>query len=79
MTRIPSTRRDGWTAHRQLTFLRWLEEGHSIAVAAEKAGMARESAYRFRRRDPRSLFALTWSYLELMKGGGKGHAPAPRP
>lgn len=66
-------RHDGWTARRQLVFLRLLEAGGSVASAALHAGMAPTSAYRFRRRDPRSLFAQTWAYLDQVRAETKGH------
>jgi hypothetical protein len=53
-------RRDGWTPARQLAFIDALARTGSITRAARAAGMSRESAYRFRRRDPRGLFAAAW-------------------
>jgi hypothetical protein len=58
------TRHDGWTSPRQLLFLQALARTRSVASAAAAAGMARTSAYRFRSRNPDSLFALIWSDLE---------------
>ena len=58
--RARRTRRDGWTAERQLRFLAALLENRSVAGAAALAEMSRESAYRLRNRSDDSLFALLW-------------------
>lgn len=66
--RIPKTRRacpersrrDGWTAERQLRFLDALAATRSVTRAARAAGMSRESAHRLRARDEGGLFALLW-------------------
>ena len=50
-------RRDGWTAERQLAFLRALARTRSVSRAAAAAGMSRESAYRLRTRPAGALFA----------------------
>jgi hypothetical protein len=65
MSRIDSpkprrTRRDGWTAERQLRFLDALAATRSVAEAAARAGMSREGAYRLRNRTEDTLFALLW-------------------
>ena len=52
------TRRDGWSAERQLRFLDTLGRTRSVTTAARAAGMSRESAYRLRARA--ALFALLW-------------------
>jgi hypothetical protein len=54
------TRRDGWTAERQLRFLDTLGRSRSVTTAARAAGMSRESAYRLRARPTAALFALLW-------------------
>jgi hypothetical protein len=59
-TRIPKTRRDGWTAERQLRFLDALAATRSVAKAAASAGMSREGAYRLRNRSEGTLFAALW-------------------
>lgn len=59
-TRRSLTRRDGWTAERQLRFLGALADSRCVRSAAAIAGMSRESAYRLRNRSPDSLFALLW-------------------
>lgn len=57
------SRRDGWTAERQLRFLDALAETHSVSTAAAMAGLSRESAYRLRTRSDGRLFALLWDRL----------------
>lgn len=59
-TRAPQTRRDGWTAERQLRFLGALADSRSVTAAAAAVGMSRESAYRLRNRSEGSLFVLLW-------------------
>ena len=59
-TRTPKTRKDGWTAERQLRFLDALAQSRSVTDAARAAGMSREGAYRFLARNPSSLFAALW-------------------
>src|SRR5438270_7001390 len=58
--RTPKTRRDGWTAERQLRFLDELARTRSVVSAAASAGMSRESAYRLRERKDGALFAGLW-------------------
>ena len=64
------TRRDGWTAERQLRFLDTLGRTRSVTTAARAAGMSRESAYRLRARPAAALFALLWD---------RAMQPLPRP
>lgn len=76
-------RRDGWTPARQLAFLDALARTRSVTRAAAAAGMSRESAYRFRKRDPKGLFAAAWDRIlaslvpssrkEPGLSGSKGH------
>jgi hypothetical protein len=54
------TRRDGWTAERQLRFLDALARTRSVTKAARAAGMSRESAYRLRARKEGALFTALW-------------------
>ena len=56
-TRTPKTRRDGWTAERQLRFLDALVQTNNVSRAAAAAGLTRESAYRLRERREGALFA----------------------
>jgi hypothetical protein len=65
-TRIPKTRRDGWTAERQLRFLDVLAATRSITKAAASAGMSRESAYRLCKRKDGALFAVAWKRIVEM-------------
>ena len=58
-TRTPKTRRDGWTAERQLRFLDALARTRSVRAAAASVDLSRESAYRLRNRCD-GLFALLW-------------------
>jgi hypothetical protein len=57
---IITTRRDGWTAERQLRFLDTLGRTRSVTTAARAAGMSRVSSYRLRARPAAALFALLW-------------------
>ena len=53
-------RADGWTPARQAAFLGALAETGSVRDAARPAGMARETAYRLRRRPGAGSFAAAW-------------------
>jgi hypothetical protein len=53
-------RADGWTPLRQAEFVGWLAETRSVSTAAQKVGMARETAYRLRRRRGAEGFAAAW-------------------
>lgn len=55
-----TTRHDGWTTSRQVTFLRALASSHSVAEAARAAGMSRQSAYALRARLKGEPFDLAW-------------------
>jgi hypothetical protein len=59
-SRTPKTRRDGWTAERQLRFLDALAASRSVVKAAAIAGMSRTSAYRLCERKEGALFAALW-------------------
>ena len=65
-------RRDGWTADRQMAFIRVLFAGGSVTRAAAAAGMSRESAYRLRARPGHAAFARAWDCAVA----GKGHSSA---
>ena len=54
----PTTRRDGWTADRRRRFVANIAAGCDARRAAALVGMAREGAYRLRRRD--AAFAAAW-------------------
>lgn len=60
-----------WTALRQCRFLVALEQTRCVSDAAAAAGLSRESAYRYRRRHPDSLFARMWdAILRTTPAGG---------
>jgi len=53
-------RADGWTPARQAAFLGALALTRSVRAAARRVGMARETAYRLRRRAGAGSFAAAW-------------------
>jgi hypothetical protein len=58
---VPVKRRaDGWTPLRQAEFIGVLAETGSVRAAAEFVGMARETAYRLRRKPGAEEFARAW-------------------
>jgi hypothetical protein len=57
------SRKDGWTARRQAAFLAALAIGGSVAEAARRVSMARETAYRLRRRPGAESFAAAWDVI----------------
>src|SRR5687768_2624451 len=77
---IVKTRRDDWTAERQLRFLDALARTGSVTQAAQAAGMTRETAYRLRKRREGALFAAAWD--RALKSHTRvtllGRAPRPR-
>ena len=68
------TRRDGWTADRQLRFLVALSETTSVTKAARAADMSRKSAYRLRHRA--ELFAAFWDRIFAPAFAGESHTPS---
>lgn len=63
-TPVPVRRRaDGWTPQRQADFLGALAETGSVEAAARKVGMARETAYRLRRKPGAASFAAAWDAI----------------
>ena len=54
------SRRDGWTPERQAAFIGYLAESGSVCEAAQRVGMARETAYRLRRHEWGQGFAAAW-------------------
>ena len=54
------TRGDGWTPLRQAEFLGYLAESGSVAQAARRVNMARETAYRLRTKPGAESFAAAW-------------------
>ncbi|HMI39885.1 MAG TPA: hypothetical protein VK485_01485 [Sphingomicrobium sp.] len=67
------TRRDGWTAERQLGFLAALARTCSVSRAAGSVGMSRESAYRLRLRSEGALFAALWDSALASDVGAESH------
>ena len=63
------SRKDGWTAWRQAAFLAALAITGSVSAAARRVSMARESAYRLRRREGAESFAAAW---DAIAGRGDG-------
>lgn len=53
-------RADGWTPKRQADFLGALAETRCVTLAARRVRMARETAYRLRRRRGGESFAAAW-------------------
>lgn len=53
-------RADGWTALRQGDFIGFLAETGSVAEAARRVGLSKESVYRLRRRRGAQGFAFAW-------------------
>ena len=68
------TRRDGWTWARQAQFIGALAETGSVAQAAVRVGMSRESAWRLRLREGAESFAAAWGVAKAI-GIGIGQAP----
>lgn len=52
---------NGWTAERQRGFLAALAGTGSVALACERVGMAKRSAYRLRARPDAAAFAQGWN------------------
>lgn len=70
-------RRDGWTVERQCEFLAQLYVTGSVALAARRVGMSRNSAYRLRGREGAEGFAHAWDHV--LTPPGCGRCPRPRP
>ena len=62
-------RRDGWSAARQAQFIGALAETGSVAAAAARVGMSRESAWRLRARDGAESFAAAWDVAKVIGVG----------
>ena len=56
-------RKDGWTARRQAAFLAALAITGSVGESARRVSMARETAYRLRRREGAESFAAAWDAI----------------
>ncbi len=53
-------RANGWTPARQVAFIGHLAQTRSVALAAQRVGMARETAYRLRTRKLAEGFVRAW-------------------
>ena len=62
-------RADGWTPERQARFIGLLAETGSVAEAARRVSMTRESAWRLRRRRGADSFAQAWDAVEALRRG----------
>ena len=69
------TRCDGWTPARQAQFIGALAETGSVAAAAARVGMSRESAWRLRARDLAESFAAAWDVAKSICLGQATIAP----
>ena len=66
---VPVKRRaDGWTPLRQCEFIGVLAETGSVSAAAQFVGMARETAYRLRRKPGAEEFARAWDIALQIAG-----------
>ena|GEM_PF-309429 len=69
---VPLRRRgDGWTPSRQAAFLAALAETGSVCTAARRVRMARETAYRLRRKHGAESFAAAWDAVLGRAGEGR--------
>ena len=64
-------RADGWTPERQARFIGFLAETGSVAEAARRVGMGRESAWRLRTRIEAESFAHAWDAVCAIRRGEK--------
>lgn len=69
-------RSDGWTPVRQAEFIGVLAETVSVSTAAEFVGMARETAYRLRRKPGAEEFAHAWDVALVIAGVRRPADPA---
>ena len=60
-------RADGWTPERQARFIGLLAETGSVAEAARRVGMGRESAWRLRRHAEAGSFAHAWDTIVALR------------
>lgn len=68
-------RADGWTPLRQAEFLGHLASTRSVSAAARAVGMARETAYRLRRRAGAEGFAAAWDAVMGAAAPGRKVTP----
>ena len=65
-------RRDGWSPARQAGFIGALAETGSVAAAAARVGMSRESAWRLRLREGADSFAAAWDAARAIGADATG-------
>jgi hypothetical protein len=71
-TAVPvKPRGDGWTPHRQRSFIARLALLGGVATSAKAVGMSRESAYRLRQHPGAGSFAAAW---DKAQSWGRGRA-----
>jgi hypothetical protein len=77
---VPTKRRaDGWTPVRQAEFIGVLAETGSVSAAARFVGMARETAYRLRRKPGAEEFAHAWDIAMQLSGARRPGEPGVLP
>lgn len=77
---VPTKRRaDGWTPVRQAEFIGVLAETGSVSAAARFVGMARETAYRLRRKPGAEEFARAWDIAMQISGARRPGEPGVLP
>lgn len=77
-TPVPTRpRADGWTPLKQAEFIGMLAQTGSVSEAAAFIGMARETAYRLRRKPGAASFAAAWDMA--LKVAGVRRAPPGTP
>jgi hypothetical protein len=77
---VPIKRRaDGWTPVRQAEFIGVLAETGSVSAAARFVGMARETAYRLRRKPGAEEFARSWDIAMQISGARRPGEPGVLP
>ena len=57
---VATPRHDGWTAAKQVEFLRMLAATQNVGAAAQSVGMGRQSAYKLRARLDDQPFGAAW-------------------
>ena len=68
-TPVPTRpRADGWTALKQAEFIGMLAQTGSVSEAAAFVGMARETAYRLRRKPGAESFCAAWDMALRVAG-----------
>jgi hypothetical protein len=68
-------RADGWTAERQARLIGLLAQTGSVAEAARRVGMSRESAHRLRQRPNAASFVHAWDSVIAWHRGLSPESP----